>query len=217
MENKIKTKLDEIWERYKLSLGHNETYQKGYVYSIPRRSNILVTGINPSYNGKPSHPFYYDTADNQYFKNLRIIAPDATYLDLFNVRGNQHCIAEIAKLQEGLFFLADQLRYTQELIEDTVKPRLILVFNKGSWGYWGYDPNPSIVWMGYEFEFVIELEYGRLMRITGLKDSPLRIAQHLKTTNLNGCLVYFSKYLNYTSNLTLGKIKAEVDSIDYEK
>lgn len=213
MKNQIEKTLADIWSKYKGSLVGSRTYDRGFVYSIPKPSDILITGINPSDNGLPSHFFYFDDTNYPYFNKLKKIAPNAAYLDLFNIRGEQNCITEIAKLPMGLDFLADQLSQTQHLIENIVKPKLILVFNKGSWGYWGFDPNPSIVWMGYDFEFVKELEFGKLMRIKGLKISSMRISQDIVTTNLNDCLVYFSKYLNYTSNLTLEKIKNEIEGL----
>lgn len=86
-------------------------------------------------------------------------------------------------------------------------------FNKGSWGYWGY--YKDIIWMGYEFQFEKDLEFGKLMRITGLKKHPDRISSKITKTNLENTLVYFSKYLNYTSNEEIAKIKEEIEQFKY--
>ena len=69
--------------------------------------------------------------------------------------------------------------------------------------------------MGYEFKFVKDLEFGKLMRITGLKKHPERISSKINKTNLENTLVYFSKYLNYTSNEEIAKIKEEIEQFKY--
>jgi len=69
--------------------------------------------------------------------------------------------------------------------------------------------------MGYEFQFEKDLEFGKLMRITGLKKHPDRISSKITKTNLENTLVYFSKYLNYTSNEEIAKIKEEIEQFKY--
>ena len=214
MKNDIEKSLTDIWSKYQNDFEKNAIFNRGFVFSIPRPSDILITGINPSFNGQPSHSFCFEDSDYRYFKKLKKLTTDSTYLDLFNIRGEQFEIAEIAKQPKGIHFLAEQLRLTQLLIENYVKPKLILVFNKGSWGYWGFDSNPLIVWMGYDFEHFKDLEFGKLMRITGLQNSPLRISQDISTTYLTGCLVYFSNYLYYSCNETLVKIRKEIEEIN---
>ena len=213
MKNYIENSLSKLWSNYQNEYGQNPIFKREYVFAIPRKSDILITGINPSNNGKPKHSFSFDEADYRYFTKLKKIAPNATYLDLFYIRGIQNELNEFTNNSIGILFLADQLKLTQELIEEIVKPKLILVFNKGSWGYWGYYEN--IIWMGYEFKFEKELEFGKLMRITGLKKHPERISSNITKTNLENTLVYFSKYLNYTSNEEIAKIKEEIEQFKY--
>lgn len=73
--------------------------------------------------------------------------------------------------------------------------------NKESWAYFGkLFEEKGWVWMGYQFEFIQNMECGELFRITGLLDSNERIAPEIKETNLKGTFVLFTQHINqYTA------------------
>src|SRR5690606_40958830 len=84
----------------------------------------------------------------------------------------------------GLTFIAEQLNLTQHIIEDIIKPKIIIVKNKESAAYWGKYAEKGIIWMGYELEFLEITQFGELYKIVGLLDSTKRIAPKTKQTNI---------------------------------
>jgi len=201
--------LEDIWNKHQNNLKDDSVFKRKFVFARPQKSKILITGINPSDNGDCIHSFTYETAKHAYFTKLRKIETDAAYLDLFYVRGEQRIISTLLNSDIGLPFMLDQLKLTQRIIEDIVMPKLILVFNKESWGFWGYYAKESIIWMGYDLELVEEMNYGNLMRIKGFVNHPDRISDRTQT-NLKGSLIYFSKYMNRSSDDDFANVNKEV-------
>lgn len=222
----LKFALSKIWEHYlqlKLfkSKELNSVLKRKFCFAEPEHTGkILVVGFNPSYKQGNDEVITYTlpTAVHPYFTTIRKTISDrgeSTYLDLFFFKYTVQ--AAIQKLisnegEAGLSFMAEQLKLSQRIIEDS-NPELILVLNKGAWAYWGV--NPKYVWMGYIFEEVndIELNEGKLMRITGLQDSHLRVSPEITETNLVGKMVYFSRHLNRVPSDKRKKITNEIDAI----
>lgn len=96
----------------------------------------------------------------------------------------------------GIHFLVDQLQITQKLIEEVIKPKVIIVKNRESAAYWGKLADKGLIWMGYSFKLIESYEYGDLYKIDGLLESKERICQDIKTTNLKGTMVLFSQHIN---------------------
>ena len=129
------------------------------------------------------------------------------YLDIFHFREQDQSklSKEILKRgkednESGIQFIADELNLTQHIIEDFIRPRLILVKNKESWAYWGKQKDDGLIWMGYEFAKIKDYISGELelYMITGLLNSDKRIAQEFNSENtcLKGCYVLFAKHIN---------------------
>jgi hypothetical protein len=209
-KEKIEAALEAIWNKYNDRQFENGTVKqvlfdgRKYVYAEPEYGkNILITGLNPSYQAKNKKiltPYKYSETDSSLFTTIKKTinhTEDSAYLDLFYYRQTEpFFLKEIYdEGPEGLQFLADQLYLTQHLIEEA-KPKLIIVLSEESWVFWGKDPN--FIWMGYNFEDVngTNLKEGELLRITGLKYSTFRVAKDINYTALDGTLVYFSKSLN---------------------
>jgi hypothetical protein len=205
----IEILLFAIWFKHQAKLKDNSHFNKGFVFSLPEQNDILITGINPSDNKKESHHFIYSHANHRYFTKLKKIVPDAAYLDLFNVRGEQKIIHEL--IRENTDFMVDQLQLTQCLIELVVKPKLVIVFNKGSWLFWGYHAtSKDKIWMGYDLEPVKEMKHGNLMLVKGFINHPDRILKTHHSTVLENRHIYFSKYLGRVSNIEIEEIKEEL-------
>jgi len=234
----IEDKLNKIWKNYENVCADTkikEVLDRGFVFSDSKVCEILITGINPSFNNKKDRPekpkigFPFppppEAKKNAYFTKLLNIVKKACpesslgYTDLFYYRGKQALVWDFLKdKSNGVAFLAEQLALTQQQIEDA-KPKLILVFNKGSYDFWGKnakkDDNNSYtnVWMGYDFEKVKMFNHGKLCKITRIIESKERVCKNIDKTNLEGTLVYFYKYLGRTNKLTMEKISDEIRKI----
>lgn len=222
----LKIALSKIWERYlqsKLFKSEelNSVLKRNFCFAEPEHSGkVMVVGFNPSYKQGNDEIITYalPTAVHPYFTTVRKTISDhgdSTYLDLFFFKYTEQ--STIQKLlnnegASGLSFIAEQLKLSQRIIEDS-NTDLIIVLNKGAWAYWGVDP--KFVWMGYKFEQVkdLDLKEGMLMRVTGLQDSPLRVSPEIVTTNLVGKLVYFSRHLNRVPLTKRKLITDEVEAI----
>lgn len=146
--------LEALWEKYKSEFDAEmsdkaqrlgDTLDRGMVWAKndPEKSEILVTGINPSFpagSRKESFSFkYHEVQDRRYYAEIRkkLLGDDlndkAGYLDLFAVRETaQRRMSGFIKHPVGLSFVAEHLAITQKEIE-RLRPRLIIVKNKGSW------------------------------------------------------------------------------------
>lgn len=214
----MKKELEELWAKYTDVEGVKSILDRGRVWfeNDPSRK-ILVTGINPSFRKKDEakspeyEPLYYQNlisqgGDRYYIEIRRIIGEkyreNTGYLDLFAVRETaQKRLSTFLKNPLGLEFLAEHLAITQREIE-RLKPKLIIVKNKGSWMYWGKcadtkDDKLHSVWMGYKFEKIKSVNCGDICTITGLIDSDQRVAPEIKTTNLEGTIVLFTNHFQY--------------------
>lgn len=150
------------------------------------KGRILLTGINPSYNGLPfdsekmieSTPFaqlvpcekrngFWHNKAKQ-FGNLW--KDDImSYLDLFPIRESDQSLFEIAFKE-----LADLRRTVLEVTQveiESMKPKLIVHANKNSIYYWGIKKDTPIEedaidkenpWMGYMVKRVTEKDYPKL-------------------------------------------------------
>ena len=219
IEIQLKSKIEALWKVYEGGFGDdelNKILEKGFVYSIPHKREILITGINPSCKKSEEErlqrSFYWDKKidknGNSYFRKIETILEaggikpnTCSYLDLFCFRGEQNLIKSFFKEKKhGVEFLAKHLALTQSLIEE-IQPKLILVFNREAGYYWGRNAEKkgdsfSNVWMGYKFELVQPYNNGdSLLKIVGFVESNERVARHIKETKLNGSLVYFSRYM----------------------
>ena len=210
----IIARLSEIWKEYQGKLDSkklNEILDRGICYSeIKHESSILVTGINPSFRlgdvacYKPVTTFNYQwlvkNGHDSYFHAINELFPKnwqpmVEYLDVLNFREtDQNTVLEFCKDTKGLEFIAQNLRLNQLIIEQVIRPRLIVVKNRSSWGLWGKNAtSDQNIWMGYQFELEESLDCGDLCHIKGLIDHPDRVSYDcLLETNLKGTLVLFT-------------------------
>ena len=193
----------------------------------PKGVDILITGINPSrakndesISPEPisvkdllretnSHPYWmplrrivYEDRDSKRTKDLDY--RDMTgVLDLFYFRNkDQGYLSNIflKKMQnEGIPFIIDQLRLSQERIEKLC-PKLIIVKNKESQAYWGRldSPQNRMIWMGYKFKDIpnrFSNTHWSLAKIVGIdKENILGLTS--STLVVNQTLVLFVPHIN---------------------
>jgi len=212
-------RLAEIWNEEYISTLPTLVKDRGYMFADNVQKDILITGFNPSYReGEPIgvihgaiNNIWQETRYDNYWSPIKKILNDddidlrdkADYLDIFYYREQeQHFLNDkILSSPNGIKFVVDQLNLTMHIIEDVVKPKLLIIKNKESWAYFGklFDEK-GWVWMGYKFKHIQDMECGELCRITELLDSKERIAPEIQQTNLIGTFVLFTKHINqYTS------------------
>lgn len=209
-------KLNSIWEQDYINQLPEFVRKRGFVYSINNSGkDILITGINPSFREdadfnsygfdfqntlkdekwdnywSPLKKLVYDTENNIDLRN------ECAYLDIFFFREKEQKQLKngILKSSSGIRFLADQLKITQQIIEDIIKPKVIIVKNKESAAYWGKLHERGYIWMGYQLDFVQSFECGELYKISGLIKSTDRISPDIIETNLKDTLVLFSEHI----------------------
>lgn len=228
----LKSELTELWkEALKLPDNLKEVGIRPFVYCknkpVPdTKKKLLIVGINPSFRKNEPANESYDYFDFQeiiegkerdaYFHKIHETIPEdkrfsQLYSDLFYLRQTEQVgLKDFMENPVGLAFLVEQLKITQNYIE-ALKPDLIVIFNKGSWKYWGLEAKrESNIWMGYQFE---KDENLNLHRIKGLHGSTQRINRSLSATKLLGTPVYFSKYLKYLSQAERARIAKELGEI----
>ena len=208
-------RLSRIWASDYMNALPSIIQERGSLFYDNEEKEILITGFNPSFRegeikgstqcsisniwNNPNYDTYWSRI-KKLLQNEEInLMSRADYLDIFYFRekGQDFFKKEILTKKEGILFAAEQLNTTMHILEEIVKPKLIVAKNKESWAYWGkLYQEKGWVWMGYAFEHIENLKCGELCRITGLIDSPERIAPEIRTTNLNGTYVLFTKHLN---------------------
>lgn len=212
-------RLAEIWSEEYINTLPALIKERGYIFADNVQKDILITGFNPSFregdnigvfHGPVSKIWYEEKYDNYWGPIKKMLNSDdidlrnqTDYLDIFYFREQDQSYLndKILSSPNGIRFVVDQLNLTMHIIEDIVKPKLLIIKNKESWAYFGKLFNEKgWVWMGYQFEHIQNMACGELCRITGLLDSKERIAPEFQQTNLIGSFVLFTKHINqYTA------------------
>lgn len=212
-------RLAEIWNEDYINSLPSLIKDRGYMFADNVQKDILITGFNPSYregdtmgvfHGPISEIWNKEKYDN-YWGPIKKMLNDTNidlraqsdYLDIFYFREQDQRFLndKILSSPHGIRFVVDQLNLTMHIIEDIVKPKLLIIKNKESWAYFGklFDEK-GWVWMGYQFEHVQDMACGELCRIKGLLNSKERIAPEFQQTNLVDTFVLFTKHINqYTA------------------
>lgn len=216
----MEEKLEYIWSKNYLASLPASIKERGFYYSVNEtQKDILISGINPSFRlgALPGHGRFdlqsilLDAKYDRYWSSLKKIIYDqennidlrhrTAYLDLFYFRETNQKIlkSQIINNEDGLRFAVDQLELTQSVIEDTIRPKLIVVKNKESAAYWGKFADKGIFWMGYNLEMIETFDSGDLYKITGLSKSKFRVSQTLTKTALQNSYIFFTQHFQYLS------------------
>ncbi len=201
--------LKKTWQKH-AAIDNDVLGATGYVYcENEKQKDILITGINPSLrkdDNSNSYGYKFEDASGIYWNPIKKILKSesnkldythqAAYTDLFYFRrtDQKDLTKRILKHPDGISFLVDQLRITQQTIEEIIKPKVIVIKNKESYAYWGKLAEKGYIWMGYEFEHIKDTPYGEVCRIKGFIKSNERVYPELAKSNLVGTIVLFSKH-----------------------
>ena len=170
------------------------------------QKDILIVGFNPSFveddNSSFEYPLpepignYWRAVNSMIHSDSLSLRHRATYLDLFSFRESNQAVGEkeIVYNTQLFGYVVEQVSLIQNVIEDVIKPKLIIVKNKGAWVYFGL--NPQFVWMGYQYQFVEEIACGKVYKITGFQASSDRVNNNRPTSNIVGSYVIFTEHTN---------------------
>jgi len=168
MDNRVRTKLAELFE-YKSDQENVQTIiDRGFVAAEFKEGKALFVGINPSFTSESKNESYlYDidkaiTEYPKHYKNLGDLLletkyeNDWSYIDLFQFREtNQNKIDLFFK--NDIQFIVEQLRVSHNIISK-INPEIIIVCNSRAANFFGInkvvrDGILDNVWFGYEFIF----------------------------------------------------------------
>lgn len=242
LERCLHSELAALFSKYKSHDGFLGVLAKrNYVFAQPLQDKqVLFVGINPSFpKGACCKPYHYHPhpskvcgkAHPHYRRFQKLadkvgISEDWAYADLFFLRETSQWQIErwmhMDHDRQFLSFLCDQLRLTMRLMEEVLKPRLIVVCNKMSHLFWGLhikptvvkkhpdDPDYSGVWMGYQLEKHADPDLG-IHIVTGLH--PHSIRERKRETSLIGTPIYFTSSLNYRTASSTDQLAAIIQRV----
>lgn len=121
----------------------------------------------------------------------------STSLNLFSCK---ECInplvTDIIQNPRTFNYVVDQVTVTQNIIEDIIKPKVIIVLNKEVEAFFGHVKR--LTWMGYTFRTVGNINGLEVLEITGFSDARDRLAQDTRhQTNLIGTKIIFTSISEY--------------------
>lgn len=207
---------DDLWEKF----GNlHEILARGFcICDVNEQKDVLVVGMNPSFppSSTPGNLVYklpneskgYWGDVNRMLKSTRTsLHPVAAYLDVFSFRESSQAIAEkeIICNQRVFPYVLEQIESVQKIIEKVIRPKVIIIKNKGAWAFFG--KYPEFTWMGYEFEQIDKFNSFDVCRIKGFSNRKDRINQSsLTDTNLKGTIVVFANHtdvIDYPDPMTI--------------
>jgi hypothetical protein len=222
MNTCIKDKLFLVFEEAKKTITSPnllEIVNRDFVYScVNMNADVIICGINPSFRKeKTDHETYSfeHLAEDRYYKKIHEFIENYkgdykfTYIDMFYQRHTEQSeLKNFLGNPEGLKFICNQLIITQEIVEQ-IKPKFIIVFNRMAANFWGRNNKKNIenVWLGYKFEKTLNEE---IFKICGFEDTENRVNHQLKSTNLEGTYIYFSRFIGRLSKVEKEKIKVDL-------
>lgn len=218
----IEEKLMEIWNECNLN---PEVKERGFVFADPQKTDLLITGINPSWRNGPCEqkvnchgiatenlkPEIWKQRNGKrwdtYWGPIRKMLVDeekginligrVDYLDIFHFKEqNQKFLTkDILKLQSDGI---DFIRRELNLTQHIIEENIQpkLILVKNKESWAYWGKRPGFVWMGYQFEQLQKFPCGELCQIVGLQDSNERIAPEITQTKLIGTHVLFSNHIN---------------------
>lgn len=137
-------RLAEIWNESYISSLPSLVKDRGYMYADNVQRDVLITGFNPSFrDGEavgalhgPIQTIWEEEKHDNYWSPVRKMLYDGNidlrsrtdYLDIFYFREqDQHFLNDkILSNPNGIRFVVDQLNLTMHIIEDIVRPKLIM-------------------------------------------------------------------------------------------
>lgn len=192
--------IEKVWNQHKKTYLPDIIQEKSYgFYQNYNPKDILVLGLNPFYgrSTKQSLPVKHDVADmlkyitvesplyECYFSCIQKMLKNSefsidlthqmAYADLFYYRTNERkeTLDLLLETKNGFRFLQDQLKITQQLIEEVIQPKVIIATHLEIAAFLGISKTEKeIPSLNYAFELVNETFSGyHVYEIKGFKNT----------------------------------------------
>lgn len=187
-----KQAFDYLWNKYRNSLPLlNEGYR---ICQISGQKDILIIALHSIMHSRNSGSAIVSLQQHDSFLSsqdmLVNLLDRATHLDLFPIQGLTctQVVRDVVCNPKMFDYVVEQISLNQTIIEDVVRPRLIIVCDSDSQAFLG--KLPEFVWMGYSFKHLEKKHNGDLYQIIGFR-SEERIQPNRARTNLIGTKVFF--------------------------
>lgn len=201
---KMQRKYNTLWQQWGKV---HPILERGYRISVnEQHKDVLILGFNCQL-GVTKEPNIYRFPIVEYYVGDRMkrmlvsqsnnLVNRTTYMELFGYKEEDHIVGmqNIVCNPEVFGYVAAQISLSQEVIEDTIIPKLIITLNKDIWAFMG--KIKGFTWMGYEFKTIKSVKGFELCEITGFSKAKDRISQDTRlTSNLVGTKVLFADGLN---------------------
>lgn len=191
-----KHSYDHLWNKY----SHlSPLMQNGYrTCQLTGHKDILIVGLYYPYMQIKQGNTIYPINQYEWKMTLDFILKNSeedltnrtSYLDLFPIQSEPFKIMdEIIRNPKMFDYVIEQISLDQTIIEDIVRPKLIIVTDNDAAAFFG--KLPEYIWMGYKFQLIEKTPRGELYRIVGFRPEE-RIQPNRTLTNLIGTKVYFT-------------------------
>ena len=191
-----KHSYDHLWNKY----SHlSPLMQNGYrTCQLTGHKDILIVGLYYPYMQIKQGNTIYPIGQYEWKQTLDFILKEtqidltnrASYLDLFPIQSEPFKIMDDIIRNPKMFdYVIEQISLDQTIIEDIVRPKLIIVTDNDAAAFFG--KLPEYIWMGYKFQLIEKTPRGELYRIVGFRPEE-RIQPNRALTNLIGTKVYFT-------------------------
>lgn len=203
-----KQEFDHLWNKY---CHLSPLMQNGYrVCDMSGRKDILLVGLYYRTRVLKSSNYIYPLHQYEFLESLTYSLNDenmylqsrTAYMDLFPIQSTSapcEILEGIIQNPKMFDYVIEQMSLNQTIIEDVVRPKLIIIKDEPSWAFFG--KLPEFVWMGYEFQLIEKTAYGELCRIIGFRSDD-RIQPDRKQTNLIGTKVLFHQGITFPATET---------------
>lgn len=192
----MQTEHDYLWDKYGNS---NEIMRRGYhICHNSTQKDILFVGYNPSFDKgeKVGNQHVYQLPDKETIKRMLVssltdLRDRTAYIDLFSFRESNHQVAnkQIVLNPQMFNYVIEQVCLSQNMIEEVIRPKVIIILNKDTWAYFG--KLPEYTWMGYRYltcSAIIPHEFSLIVNYSNKTD---RINIEREQTNLKNTKVLF--------------------------
>lgn len=191
-----KQAFDYLWNKYRNSLPLlNEGYR---ICQISGQKDILIIALHSIMPSRNSGSAIVSLQQHDSFLSSEFMLANssvnlldrAAHLDLFPIQGLTctQVVSDVVCNPKMFDYVVEQISLNQTIIEDVVRPRLIIVCDSDSQAFLG--KLPEFVWMGYSFKHLEKKYNGDLYQIIGFR-SEERIQPNRARTNLIGTKVFF--------------------------
>lgn len=121
----------------------------------------------------------------------------STSLNMFSCKEYVNpLVDDIIRNPRTFNYVVDQITVTQNIIEDIITPKVIIVLNKEAEAFFGHIK--KLTWMGYTFRTAGDINGLEVCEITGFSNANDRLAQDTRhMTNLIGTKIIFAGISDY--------------------